>query len=201
MFIIFTCYFFKVIFNFIIQLFGQRLCTQNQFEGFCLIHSSKVLLILHIAFELWSNFSVFCFLISCESAPILPYNTFLSTVWPLTPATFPSVLNKKNKSTQRVYNPFEKRSNTISLHPHPPHLFLPSSSFSYKLSFLSIREKERILPCLIAPCIGVYSRPVHPLSTLPSHFTLPPFSFPSVSYVVSEFGGNFLQRTYAECSM
>ena len=75
-----------------------------------------------------------------------------------------------NKSTQRVYNTFEKRSNTISLHPH---LFLPSSSFSCKLSFLFNREKEGILPCLIASCIGVYSRPVHPLSTLPSHFSLP----------------------------
>ena len=97
-----------------------------------------------------------------------------------------------NKSTQRVYNTFEKRSSTISLHPTPPpHLFLRSYSFSCKLSFLFIREKERILPCLISSCIGVYSRPVPPLSTLPSPFPLPPFSFPSVSYVLSEFGGTF----------
>ena len=60
-----------------------------------------------------------------------------------------------NKSTQRVYNTFEKGQT------------LPSPLFLAQLSFLLNRKKERILPCLVPSCIGVYSLPVHPRSLLP----------------------------------
>ena len=41
--------------------------------------------------------------------------------------TYQFLTADRNKSTQRVYNTFEKRSNTF---PPPPPLFPPSSSFS-----------------------------------------------------------------------
>ena len=66
--------------------------------------------------------------------------------------------NRINKSTQRVHNTFEKRSSTFPLPPFsPPPLSLAQHTF------LFIRKKERILSCLVASCIGVYSLPVHPI--------------------------------------
>ena len=50
-----------------------------------------------------------------------------------------------NKSTQRVYNTFEKGQT------------LPSPLFLAQLSFLLNRKKERILPGLIAACYELKS--------------------------------------------
>ena len=61
---------------------------------------------------------------------------------------------KTNRSTQRVYNTFEK-SQTLTPPPSPLsplHLF-----FLHNFLFFSLGKKERILPCLVASCIGVYS--------------------------------------------
>ena len=89
---------------------------------------------------------------------------------------------KTNKSTQRIYNTFEKGQT-------PPPLLL---FFLHNFLSFFIRKKERILPCLVA----LESTPFQfTLSSLPSHFS-PPFSFPSVSYVLSEFGRKFWQRAY-----
>ena len=72
----------------------------------------------------------------------------------------------------------------------PLPFFSPPPLFLAQLSFLLIRKKERILPCLVASCIGVQLLPSslpHPLS-LP--ILSPPFFFPSVSNVLSEFGSH-----------
>ena len=97
-----------------------------------------------------------------------------------------------NKSTQRVYNTFEK-DQTLAPPPLPSPLSPILLFLLAQLSFLFIRKWERILPCLVASCIGVYSLSVDPLSSLPSHFSLS-FSFPSVSYVLSACGGNFFSE-------
>ena len=63
---------------------------------------------------------------------------------------------------------------------HSPLLpsFSPPPLFLAQLSFLFIRKKERILPCLVASCIGVYYLPVHPLMG-PYPLSLPIFHLPS----------------------
>ena len=97
--------------------------------------------------------------------------------WPaITVKMWPCSVQRITRALREFIIPLKKGQTPSPSNP-PSHLFLPSSSFSCKLSFLFIREKERVLPCLIASCIWVYSRPVHPLSTLPSHFSHPPSPF------------------------
>ena len=71
------------------------------------------------------------------------------------------VKNKHNKSTQRVYNTFEKRSNTISLQPPPPP---PSISFSppplFLANFHSFSLGKRKEFCLVLSHLAFESTPV-----------------------------------------
>ena len=63
--------------------------------------------------------------------------------------------------------------NTMNAAPNKCLSFIPVFVVICGPSITPVLSTFPILPCLIAPCIRVYSRPVHPLSTLPSHFPSP----------------------------
>ena len=72
----------------------------------------------------------------------------------------------KNKSTQRVYNTFEKRSDTISLQPPPPLSFSPPPLFLANFLSFSLGKKKEF--CLVLSHLALESTPVqftpYPLS-------------------------------------
>ena len=81
---------------------------------------------------------------------------------------------KKNKSTQRVYNIFEKRSNTFSLPPPPPISFSPPPLFLANFLSFSLGKKKEF--CLVLSHLVLESTPVqftpYPLS---HHISPSPF--------------------------